>query len=66
MFCYCISNFGKNVASILYDGTIYGCPNIERTKRLEQGNIKTHNFVDVWENGFKIYRDESTLKSNLF
>lgn len=54
---------GKNVASILYDGTIYGCPNIERTKRLEQGNIKTHNFVDVWENGFKIYRDESTLKS---
>lgn len=54
---------GKNVASILYDGTIYGCPNIAKRKELEQGNIKTDNFVSVWENGFKIYRDENTLKS---
>lgn len=54
---------GKNVASILYDGTIYGCPNIQKRKELEQGNIKENNFVDIWENKFLEYRNENTLKS---
>lgn len=54
---------GKYVASILCDGTIYGCPNIQRKKTLEQGNVKEDNFVDIWENKFLEYRNENTLKS---
>lgn len=54
---------GINVASILCDGTIYGCPNIQRQDFLVEGNIMKDNFMDIWENGFKFYRDRNNLKS---
>jgi radical SAM protein with 4Fe4S-binding SPASM domain len=54
---------GKNVASILYNGDIFGCPNIPRHNFLIQGNVKTDNFINIWKNQFKIYRNEETLKS---
>ena len=47
---------GWNVASILSNGDIFGCPDIERRPELIEGNIRKDNFVDVWENGFKRYR----------
>lgn len=49
---------GKMVASILYNGDIFVCPNVERRSELIQGNIKETSFCDVWENGFKWFRNE--------
>lgn len=47
---------GKNVGSILSDGSIFVCPNVPRLPELIQGNIKTDKFSDVWKNGFKPFR----------
>ncbi|MGN0967299.1 MAG: radical SAM protein [Candidatus Coprovivens sp.] len=47
---------GYWVASILSNGDIFGCPDIERLPELIEGNIRKDKFSDVWENGFKRYR----------
>lgn len=49
---------GKIVASILYNGDIFVCPNVPRLETLIQGNIKTDCFSDVWRHGFGIFREE--------
>ena len=49
---------GKGIASILADGSIFVCPNVPRRKELVQGNVKTDDFVWVWKNGFRFFRDE--------
>ncbi len=55
---------GTVVASILCNGDIYGCLDVERRKELVQGNIAADRFSDVWFHGFKEYRrDRSTLCS---
>lgn len=41
------------IASILSNGNIFICPDVERRKEFIQGNIKTDNFVDVWETNLK-------------
>ena len=51
-FCYT----GSSIASILSNGDIFGCPDIERRPELIQGNIRKDSFVDVWEHRFKNYR----------
>lgn len=43
-------------ASILCNGDIYGCMDIERRKELIAGNVYKDSFIDVWKNGFKQYR----------
>lgn len=53
---------GLLTGSILYNGDIYVCPNVERRKDLIQGNVKNDDFVDVWENKFKWFRDENKFK----
>ena len=53
---------GKNVASILADGSIYVCPNVPRINELIQGNIKTDDFVERWENGFRWFRNDDERK----
>lgn len=45
-----------NVASILYNWDLFVCPNVPRIKSLIQGNIKTDNFKDVWNNKYKEFR----------
>lgn len=57
---YFICSAGIYVASILSNGDIYVCPNVERRCELIQGNIKTDKFVDVWENKFKFFREETS------
>ena len=53
---------GTTVASILWNGDIYGCLDIERRPELVQGNIENDRFADVWYNRFKEYRlDRSEL-----
>ena len=51
-FCFT----GYWVASILSNGDIFGCPDIERRPELIQGNIRKDKFSDVWEHRFKNYR----------
>ena len=59
-YFYCLT--GLCVASILSNGDIFVCPNVERRKEFVQGNIKTDSFADVWENKFKIFRSDDRLK----
>lgn len=60
---YFICSAGLYVASILSNGDIYVCPDVERRKELIQGNIKKDNFVDVWENKFEYFRKKQNVKS---
>jgi len=46
---------GVNIASILADGSISACPNIDRS--FIQGNIYKDSFIEVWENKFQDMRD---------
>jgi len=52
---------GINIASILADGSISACPNIDR--RFTQGNIYNDNFIDVWNNKFEIFRNREWMKN---
>jgi len=47
---------GILVASILHNGDIYACLDIERRGQLIQGNIRTDDFAEVWQNRFIQYR----------
>ena len=57
---FCVA--GYTTASILYNGDIYVCPDVERRKELVQGNVRVDDFVEVWENRFKWFRDLNKLK----
>ncbi len=46
---------GVNIASILIDGRICACPNIDRDL-FSQGSIYEDNFYEVWEGKFLPYR----------
>ncbi|MDR0763252.1 MAG: TIGR04133 family radical SAM/SPASM protein [Bacteroidales bacterium] len=52
---------GINIASVLIDGSISACPNINRI--FVQGNIYKDNFVDVWNERFEIMRNRSWTKT---
>ena len=49
---------GIFVASVLCNGDIYSCLDIERRPELVQGNVKTDDFSDVWKNRFKQFRKD--------
>lgn len=51
---------GISVASILIDGSISACTSIRG--KYYQGNIYKDDFWDVWDNGFRNYRDRSWMK----
>ncbi|MBO4678806.1 MAG: radical SAM protein [Lachnospiraceae bacterium] len=55
---YFLCNAGVYVASIMNNGNIGACLDIERRPELVEGNIRRDNLKDVWENGFKIYRTD--------
>lgn len=57
---YFICGAGLYVASILWNGDIYACLDIERRPELVQGSIETDRFVDVWENKFAFFRRDRT------
>ena len=58
---FCMTGF--TTASILYNGDIFVCPNVERRKELIQGNVKQDDFIEVWENKFEWFRKLDKLKS---
>jgi radical SAM enzyme (rSAM/lipoprotein system) len=57
---YFFCRAGINIGSILIDGSISACPNIDRT--FSQGNIYTDNFYETWENKFQPFRNRDWTK----
>lgn len=55
---YFLCNAGVYTASVMYNGDITACLDIERRPELVQGNIRKDRFADVWNDGFKIYRTD--------
>jgi radical SAM enzyme (rSAM/lipoprotein system) len=51
---------GINIGSVLIDGSISACPNINRN--FVQGNIYKDNFLEVWNSKFDIFRDRNWCK----
>lgn len=51
---------GTHLASVLYNGDIYVCPNVPRVKELIQGNIKIDSLADKWIHGFEPFRNRKT------
>lgn len=47
---------GINIASVLIDGRICACPNIDRDV-FSQGNIYSDSLYEVWKTGFTRFRD---------
>jgi radical SAM enzyme (rSAM/lipoprotein system) len=52
---------GINIGSVLIDGSISACPNIDRS--FVQGNIYTDNFFEVWNTKFQVFRDRKWTKT---
>lgn len=52
---------GINIGSVLNDGSISACPNIDR--HFVQGNIYRDQFADVWEQKFEIMRNRDWTKT---
>jgi len=48
---------GINIGSMLIDGSVSACPNIDRS--FIQGNIYNDNFHQIWQTKFKPFRDRS-------
>lgn len=51
------------VASIMANGDIGACLDIERRDDLVQGNIYFDDFINVWENRYLIFRMNRAVKS---
>jgi len=60
---YFFCRAGIQIASVLIDGSISACPNINRS--FIQGNIYQDDFLDVWNNRFKIMRDRKWTKTGI-
>jgi radical SAM enzyme (rSAM/lipoprotein system) len=60
---YFFCRAGIHIASILIDGSISACPNINR--HFVQGNIYNDSFSDVWINRFEIMRNRNWTKTGI-
>jgi len=60
---YFFCRAGIQIASVLADGSISACPNINRN--FVQGNIYRDNFLDVWNNRFEIMRNRKWAKTGI-
>lgn len=52
---------GIHVMSVMHDGNIGSCLDIERRPETVFGNIRTDDITEVWRHGFQIYRQENGL-----
>jgi len=53
---------GINIASILNDGSVSACPNINR--KFVQGNIILNPLTEIWEQKFQVFRNRDWTNSN--
>ncbi len=58
---YFFCRAGINIGSILIDGSISACPNIDRS--FSQGNIYQDNFYNIWINKFEPFRNREWTKT---
>jgi radical SAM enzyme (rSAM/lipoprotein system) len=58
---YFFCRAGTNIGSVLIDGSISACPNIDRS--FIQGNIYRDNLWEVWQSEFKPFRDREWAKT---
>ena len=54
---------GVNIASVLIDGSIAACPNINRA--FIQGNIYQDKLLEVWENRFQIMHNRQWARKGI-
>jgi radical SAM enzyme (rSAM/lipoprotein system) len=59
---YFFCRAGINIGSVLIDGSISACPNIDRC--FVQGNIYKDNLLDVWETRFDVMRNRNWCKTD--
>ncbi|MBO7495974.1 MAG: TIGR04133 family radical SAM/SPASM protein [Salinivirgaceae bacterium] len=59
-FCHA----GVNIASVLIDGRICACPNIDRD-RFSQGSIYTDNLYQVWNERFEPFRNRNWARTGI-
>lgn len=52
---------GIITASILCNGDIYSCLDIERRPEFVQGNIRKDDFTEIWNNGFQLFRQDRSV-----
>ena len=55
---------GIKTAGIFYNGDIGACLDIERKPQTIQGNIRTDDFLEVWNRKFEIFRYNRAEKSD--
>ncbi len=60
---YYLCNAGVYTASIMANGDIGACLDIERRPETIMGNILTDDFTEVWKNKFEIFRKPLSEKS---
>jgi len=60
---YFFCHAGINIASVLIDGSISACPNIDRA--FAQGNIYNDNLLEIWENRFEMMRNRNWCKTGI-
>ena len=58
---YYICSAGRTVASVMANGDIGACLDIERCKETIQGNIRKDDFTHVWRDGFQVFRQDLSL-----
>lgn len=58
---YFFCRAGINIASVLIDGSISACPNINRA--YSQGNVYNDDLSYVWENRFKCFREREWMRN---
>ncbi|MFA6547506.1 MAG: SPASM domain-containing protein [Candidatus Magasanikbacteria bacterium] len=56
---------GFSTCCIGADGNVRGCPEQPDTEYFREGNILQKSFKEIWENGFKKYRDDEYLKDDV-
>ena len=59
---YWLCNAGVYTASIMANGDIAACLDIERRPELIQGNIRNDRLSDIWKNKFEIFRQDLSEK----
>lgn len=55
---YFLCNAGVYTASVMYNGDVGACLDIERRPETIQGNIRESRFSDIWKNRFEIFRTD--------
>lgn len=57
---YFFCRAGINIGSVLINGDICACPNVDRS--FVQGNIYQDHLMEIWDNKFSVMRDRNWMK----